>query len=76
MKNTKQWWSCLSKKERRELMVLQMSPSGRRSSYLPDGYSECGNCSTPASGVLCRECFHRMNELIHKADMKYSMKYQ
>ena len=36
---------------------------------LPDGYRECGYCSTPTSGGgLCMLCLNHLDDLIHKAD--------
>ncbi len=72
MRRTKQWWSRLTKEERSELHWLDYYSSRwntRGPAGLPDGCVECGNCSTPHSGVgLCPTCSRRLDELINKAN--------
>ncbi len=46
-------WNNLTKDERTEYMILQMSPSGGydRSGYLPEDCGECGACERPIVGT-------------------------
>lgn len=67
---TQENFARLTPEERRELMVLQMSPSyGDRSSYLPDDCSGCGACGEPMLGSgWCPHCSRRITELIEKME--------
>ena len=63
-RNSKDWWGCLSRSHRYELIALRMSPRMGSDPRLPDGYRECGYCSTPtSSGGLCPSCLRRYAEL-------------
>ncbi len=71
MRRTEAWWARLSKDERSELYWLEQGARsyGRESAYLPEGYSDCGFCSTPcAGGGLCLRCNAKLDKLITKAD--------
>ena len=61
-------WNNLDKRERREYMQIQMSPSyGGRSAYLPDDCSQCNSCGEPTLGTgLCIDCMKRYNHLYDK----------
>ena len=62
-------WNNLTKEERAEYMILQMSPQGSydRSGYLPDDCGECGACGTPILGCgWCSSCTQRFNALDSK----------
>lgn len=65
----KKFWRNLTKRERSELMRLQMSPSyGGRDGYLPDDCSECGACGQPMLGSgWCNYCLRRWQQLVDKA---------
>ena len=73
MRRTKAWWARLTKAERSELYWLEKAdrePTGC-SAYLPDGYGDCGMCSSPApGGGLCTLCWNRLTQLLNKADGK------
>jgi len=58
----------LTKRERAEVMQLQMSQgSGGRSPYLPDDCAECDGCGDPMlSGGFCDHCFKRFDTLMMK----------
>ncbi len=72
MRRTKQWWAALSPDERSMLVRLERDACHPMHASLdPDGYYECGHCSTPSCrGVngLCLGCNMRLRELIEKAD--------
>lgn len=73
MRRSKEFWEHLSETERSELIMLERGDKvyGRGSGYLPEGYSECGSCSTPTSGGgLCSPCLDRLVTLIEKAENK------
>ena len=61
-------WDNLTKDERAEYMMLQMSPHyGGRSNYLPDDCSECGACGYPVLGAgWCKNCRDRHKFLQNK----------
>lgn len=60
-------WSNLSKEERREYMMYQMSGSGSSSAFVPDDCYCCPICDTPSlSTGLCPICSSRFNCLIRK----------
>jgi len=60
-------WNNLTKEERAEYMRLQMARRVDNSPYLPDGYHDCGVCSTPTSvGNLCDSCLDRLLALSGK----------
>jgi len=70
MLRTKAWWARLTKEERSELVRLERGDRWYfgRSVVLPDGCSECGNCSAlHVSGGLCHICRFRLRELLAKA---------
>lgn len=70
MRRTKGWWAQLTAPERSELVALERANHKSGSTWnLPDGYHECGGCSTPASGWgLCTLCGNRVDALIAKAN--------
>lgn len=73
MRRDKAWWAGLDKGERIRLIWLERGASelGGGSAYLPEGYSDCGFCSTPTSGGgLCKDCRNDLMVLIAKADKK------
>jgi len=71
MQRTKEWWSVLNKGERVWLVYAARAEkdSGWGSPYLPEGYGDCGMCSTPTSfGGLCDHCSSHQNRIINKAE--------
>jgi hypothetical protein len=68
MTRNKQWWSRLTSEERSELYWLERAYGGANGGYLPEGYGSCGNCGTPCTGDLCRDCIERKIYLIDKAN--------
>ena len=71
MRRTKEWWACLTKAERIELVALERENSHcSRSGYLPDGCCECRFCGTPHLGYgLCPSCLQRRNKIVRLADL-------
>lgn len=69
---TKENMARLTRGERGEMMMLQMSPAGGAYSaggYLPDDCSECGACGEPILGSgWCSRCGERFEELVSKAE--------
>lgn len=64
-------WGRLTADERRELMALQMAPSGGSmggGGYLPEDCSECRACGQPMLGYpgMCSACYRRWDALVTK----------
>lgn len=61
-------WNNLTKEERSEYMMYQMSPSYcSNDGYLPDDCSDCGSCGQPILGSgWCNSCYKRFDELRNK----------
>lgn len=70
MKRDKQWWAGLDFYERSSIVTLERANRHYGSgAYLPEGYTDCSNCSTPTSGGgLCSYCSSDLDKLIKKAD--------
>ena len=70
MRRTKQWWAALEDWERAVLVGMERAQYHSGSGWnLPDGYSDCGWCSTPTGGGgLCFHCLLELDRIISKAD--------
>jgi hypothetical protein len=70
MRRTKAWWATLTKEERCRLVALESGANYHGSGWnLPEGYADCGMCSTPTScGGLCGYCLNELIALVKKAD--------
>ena len=70
---TKLNWDNLTKQERSEYMLLQMSPRGGydRSGYLPEDCGECGACGQPMLGTgMCSNCYRKWKALRDKLEVE------
>jgi hypothetical protein len=60
----------LSKQERIKLVSLERNFNKIISydPYLPDGYGDCLECSSPSSDSLCLTCLKELNKLVNKGN--------
>jgi hypothetical protein len=70
VRRTREWYARLLPSERNELYYLERAAkTNLASSHLPEGYGDCGYCSTPTGGGgLCSRCNQRLNEIIAKGE--------
>lgn len=70
MRRTKEWWARLTADERSRLYWLEEGERHGGSGWnLPEGFSDCGFCSTPTRwGGLCAACSAKLGVLLDKAD--------